>query len=120
MFFLYSDGRGEHGYDNQDIQMHALMIAAGPNVKQLDGVQVIHQVDIYALICGILELQMPNKIDGDLRRVARLMEPPPTQEFIKQFMFYSRNLLATDASCLSAVIRRTLLVICVMFLTGCM
>ncbi|KAL5965584.1 Bis 5'-adenosyl triphosphatase enpp4 [Taenia solium] len=113
-------GRGEHGYDNQDTQMHALMIAAGPNVRQLDGVQRIQQVDIYALICGILELQMPNKIDGDLQRVARLMKPPPTQEFVKQFMFYSHNLLATDTSCLSVVVRRTLLAVGTLFLTGYM
>ncbi|KAL5104985.1 Bis 5'-adenosyl triphosphatase enpp4 [Taenia crassiceps] len=113
-------GRGEHGYDNQDTQMHALMVAAGPNVRQLDDVQEIQQVDIYALVCGILKLQMPNKIDGDLRRVARLMKPSPTQEFINQFMFHSQNILVTDVSSLGVVVRRTLLVIGALFLTGCM
>ncbi|VDM22063.1 unnamed protein product [Hydatigera taeniaeformis] len=104
-------GRGEHGYDNLNTQMHALMIAAGPKVKQLNGVQLIQQVDIYALICGILELQTPNKIDGDLMRVAGLIEPPPTSNFINKFMFYSRNALPTDTSARSVTVKRTLLLV---------
>ncbi|EUB55138.1 Ectonucleotide pyrophosphatase/phosphodiesterase family member [Echinococcus granulosus] len=113
-------GRGEHGYDNQDTRMHALLIAAGPNVRQLDDVQEIQQIDIYALICGILELQMPNEIDGDLRRVARLIRPPPTQEFINQFMFYSQNSLSTDASSSNVIVKSTAFIAFTLFMIGYM
>ena len=53
--------------------MHALMVAAGPNLANLKDVQVIDQIDIYPLICGILGLDQPNKNDGNLSRVAHII-----------------------------------------------
>ena len=53
--------------------MHALMVAAGPNLANLKEVQVIDQIDIYPLMCGILGLDQPNKNDGNLSRVAHII-----------------------------------------------
>ena len=79
--------------------MQALMVAAGPNLANLKEVQVIDQVDIYPLICGILGLDHPNKIDGNLSRVAHIITPQPSAEFIDTFMRHagggSHRLIAT-------------------------
>lgn len=83
--------KGDHGYDNRDKRMHALLVAAGPNVKRAIGVREILQIDIYPLVCGLLALDEPNKIDGNLRSVADLINPQPSEEFIRKFMFHAQG-----------------------------
>ena len=97
--YLITAHFGYHGYDNNRKEMQALMVAAGPNLANLKEVQVIDQVDIYPLICGILGLDHPNKIDGNLSRVAHIITPQPSAEFIDTFMRHagggSHRLIAT-------------------------
>ena len=71
--------------------MQASMVAAGPNLKNMKDVQVIQQVDIYPMICAILGLDHPNRIDGDLKRVAQFITPRPSDDFINTFMQYAKG-----------------------------
>ncbi|KAM7541343.1 hypothetical protein Aperf_G00000036591 [Anoplocephala perfoliata] len=83
--------KGDHGYDNRDKRMHASLVAAGPNIKQATGVREILQIDIYPFVCGLLTLDEPNKIDGNLRRVVDLISLQPNEEFVRKFMFYAQS-----------------------------
>ncbi len=73
--------------------MHPFMVAMGPDIKPQTGIQKLEQIDIYSFVCGLLRLQMPNKMDGDIRRVTRFMANPPSEDFIKTFMDYARGLI---------------------------
>ncbi len=55
---------GTHGYDNQNTNMNAIFYAYGPAFKQGEYFPAIQNVDIYNMICKILQLQ-PAKNDGD-------------------------------------------------------
>ena len=66
-------------------------MAAGPNLVKFKEVQVIDQIDIYPLICGILGLDHPNKIDGNLSRVVQIITPQPSSDFIGTFMYYAQS-----------------------------
>ncbi|KAM3174144.1 hypothetical protein ACTXT7_011130 [Hymenolepis weldensis] len=82
--------------------MHASLVVAGPNLRRVDGIQEIQQIDIYPLVCGLLNLTEPNKIDGDIRRVADFIDPKPNNEFIWKYMFHAAGgpiNTPPDASC---------------------
>ncbi|VDO03702.1 unnamed protein product [Rodentolepis nana] len=83
--------KGDHGYDKEDTQMHAFLVAAGPNLNHVDNIQVIQQIDIYPLVCGLLNLAEPNKIDGNMRRVADFIDPKPSDEFVRKYMFHAEG-----------------------------
>lgn len=87
--FRFLDSKGEHGYDNRDKRMHASLVVAGPNLRHVDSTQEIQQIDIYPLVCGLLNLTEPNKSDGDIRRVADFINPKPNNEFIWKYMSHA-------------------------------
>nr|VZI39581.1 unnamed protein product [Spirometra erinaceieuropaei] len=88
--------RGNHGYDNEDRRMHPFMVASGPDIKVLAGLQQFEQIDIYPFICALLGLQRPNRIDGRLERVIPFMKTEPSHDFITTFKKYEIGLLAID------------------------
>lgn len=61
-------GKGAHGYDNENSDMHAIFFAYGPAFKENYTVPTFNNVDIYPLICKILNLK-PAPVDGDLEHV---------------------------------------------------
>lgn len=77
--------------------MHASLVAAGPRLQSLEEIRELQQVDIYPLVCGLLNLNKPNKIDGNLRRIADYINPPPSDEFIADYLFYSAGGLIEDS-----------------------
>ncbi|VDN23399.1 unnamed protein product [Dibothriocephalus latus] len=85
--------RGNHGYDNKDPLMHPFMVAMGPDIKVMEGIQHMEQIDIYPLICGLLGLQRPNRIDGRLQRVVPFMKTPPSEEFMRVFQKYETGIM---------------------------
>uniref|UniRef100_A0A0V0J8Q2 Ectonucleotide pyrophosphatase/phosphodiesterase family member 5 n=1 Tax=Schistocephalus solidus TaxID=70667 RepID=A0A0V0J8Q2_SCHSO len=87
---------GNHGYDNDDPLMHPFMVASGPGIQPLQGIQDINQIDIYPFVCGLLGLQRPNMIDGRLQRVTKFMKTPPSEEFMKTFHKYQIGILAEN------------------------
>ena len=68
---------GNHGFDNQISTMWSIFMARGPAFKK--GFKIpggIEQVDIYPLICELLQIPC-EKHDGDLRRVQDLLTIVP-------------------------------------------
>lgn len=63
---------GTHGYDNQNKDMHAIFYAYGPAFKKAYKHTSINNIDIYPLICKILELE-PAKVDGEIENVLPLL-----------------------------------------------
>jgi predicted AlkP superfamily pyrophosphatase or phosphodiesterase len=55
---------GAHGYDNRNPDMHAIFYATGPSFKKNYKFKELNNVDIYNLVCKILNLN-PSKNDGD-------------------------------------------------------
>lgn len=63
---------GTHGYDNANRNMHAIFYACGPDFKKGYRQPVFENVDIYPLICKLLNLT-PAENDGNLKRVEGML-----------------------------------------------
>ncbi|MGQ9619609.1 MAG: alkaline phosphatase family protein [Bacteroidales bacterium] len=64
---------GAHGYDNRNPDMHGIFYATGPAFKRGFTVQELNNVDIYNLICKILNIQ-PSRNDGEISHVLPLLK----------------------------------------------
>ncbi|HEV7706039.1 MAG TPA: ectonucleotide pyrophosphatase/phosphodiesterase [Gemmatimonadaceae bacterium] len=59
------DGRGEHGYDNANLDMRALFLARGPDFKSGATIGEFPNVDVYDLLARLLGIRAaPN--DGEI------------------------------------------------------
>jgi len=63
------DGKGNHGYDNNQIDMHGIFLAVGPNFKKNYQTGTLWNIDIYPLLCKIFEIFPRTNIDGKLDRI---------------------------------------------------
>lgn len=63
---------GTHGYDNANTDMHAIFYAYGPAFKNNYKHHSINNIDIYPLICNILNLK-PAEVDGDLQNAKGML-----------------------------------------------
>nr|VZI39583.1 unnamed protein product [Spirometra erinaceieuropaei] len=88
--------RGNHGYDNEDPLMHPFMVASGPDIEVLQGIQHFEQIDIYPFVCGLLGLQRPNRIDGRIERVIKFMKTKPSEDFIRIFKKYETGIMSDN------------------------
>ena len=66
-------GKGNHGYDNDFKDMHAIFYAAGPAFKKGFVHPTFENVNIYPLIANIMKLQ-PAPTDGKLRNVFTMLK----------------------------------------------
>ena len=64
---------GTHGYDNDNINMHAIFYAYGPDFKKGYIQNTFNNVDLYPLIANILNLE-PAKIDGKFENVKMMLD----------------------------------------------
>jgi len=64
---------GAHGYDNRNSDMFAMFCAAGPAFRKGYTVEEFNNVDIYNLVCKILNIT-PAKNDGDFSHVKGLLK----------------------------------------------
>jgi alkaline phosphatase D len=55
---------GAHGYDNSNSDMFSIFYAAGPSFKKNYKFRELNNIDIYNLVCRILDIS-PAKNDGD-------------------------------------------------------
>lgn len=62
-------GKGAHGYDNANSDMHTIFYAYGPAFKENYVAPSFNNVDIYPLICEILGLEY-GEVDGKLENVS--------------------------------------------------
>lgn len=60
--------KGDHGYNNALLSMKPIFYAMGPNIRRNYQVSVFKNVDIYPLVCELLQLP-PAANNGSLRRV---------------------------------------------------
>ncbi len=68
------DTGGNHGYDNNFIDMHGIFFAIGPDFKSGYTCGTINNIDIYPLLAKLLRI-FPNKnIDGKLERIEFLLK----------------------------------------------
>ncbi|MCX7612240.1 MAG: ectonucleotide pyrophosphatase/phosphodiesterase [Ignavibacterium sp.] len=61
--------KGNHGYDNNNIDMHGIFYAMGPSFKKGYKVGTIKNVNIYPLLCELLNIIPNQNIDGKLEEI---------------------------------------------------
>lgn len=64
---------GAHGYDNRNKDMHAIFYAYGPAFKRNYKNKAINNIDIYPLICKILDIK-PVKVDGEIEKTSHMLK----------------------------------------------
>jgi len=64
---------GAHGYDNRNPDMYGIFFAAGPAFKKNYKVEELNNVDIYNLVCRILNLK-PAVNDGDMSQIIKMLK----------------------------------------------
>ncbi|GFO43554.1 ectonucleotide pyrophosphatase/phosphodiesterase family member 5 [Plakobranchus ocellatus] len=63
---------GTHGYDNKEQAMHPFFMATGPAFKSGFQVETFQSVDLYPLMCHLLDLE-PAPNNGSMKIVSRLL-----------------------------------------------
>jgi predicted AlkP superfamily pyrophosphatase or phosphodiesterase len=71
--FIGTLNGGAHGYDNRNSDMFAIFYAAGPAFKKGYTVHEFNNVDIYSLVCRILNIK-PAPNDGDFTHVSGMLK----------------------------------------------
>lgn len=65
--------KGNHGYDNNQLDMQGIFLAVGPNFKKNYHTGTIWNIDIYPLLCEIFNIVPRSNIDGKLKRIEFLL-----------------------------------------------
>ena len=71
--------RGEHGYSNQRREMSSWFVARGPGLKSGVHTKCIETVDVYVLMCYLLNIT-PLKHDGHVKRVSSFLKDFPVTD----------------------------------------
>ena len=66
-------GKGAHGFDPKDVDMHATFRAVGPAFKQGYIARQFENVDIYPLLCHLMGIQ-PAPNDGNFDRIKHILK----------------------------------------------
>lgn len=66
--------KGDHGYDNNQIDMHGIFLAIGPNFKKNYRTGTLWNIDIYPLLCKIFNIVPRSDIDGKLERIGFILK----------------------------------------------
>jgi ectonucleotide pyrophosphatase/phosphodiesterase family member 5 len=66
--------KGNHGYDNNCLDMHGIFYAAGPSFKQNHKTGTVWNIDIFPLLCEIFSINCPQNIDGNLERIGFILK----------------------------------------------
>lgn len=72
--YLKYVSKGNHGYDNNLIDMHGIFFAEGPAFKKGYRTGTIWNIDIYPLLCRIFNIMPRANIDGSLDRIEFLLK----------------------------------------------
>ncbi|MFO7525815.1 MAG: ectonucleotide pyrophosphatase/phosphodiesterase [Ignavibacteriaceae bacterium] len=65
---------GNHGYDNYHTDMHGILYAMGPSFKRNYKTGTVLNIDIYPLLCKILNIKPKLNIDGKLERIQAILK----------------------------------------------
>lgn len=66
--------KGNHGYDNNNLDMHGIFIASGPSFRKNYTTGTLWNIDIYPLLCKIFNISPNPNIDGNLERIEFLLK----------------------------------------------
>jgi len=61
--------KGNHGYDNHQLDMHGIFLAEGPHIKQNYRTGTLLNIDVYPLLCRIFKIYPRPNIDGKAERI---------------------------------------------------
>ena len=67
------DEKGNHGYDNNQLDMHGIFLATGPSFKNNYHTGTLWNIDIYPLLCKIFNIYPRANIDGKLDRIGFIL-----------------------------------------------
>jgi len=65
---------GNHGFDNNHIDMHGIFYATGPSFKKNYKVGTIANIHIYPLLCKLLNIVPNQSIDGKLNEIEFILK----------------------------------------------
>ena len=65
--------KGNHGYDNTQLDMHGIFIASGPAFKKNFSTGTLNCLDVYPLLCKIFNVTPNANIDGKLDRIVFIL-----------------------------------------------
>ncbi len=68
------ESKGNHGYDNNETDMHGIFLAIGPNFKHGYRTGTLWNIDIYPLLCKIFNIMPRSNIDGKLERIGFILK----------------------------------------------
>ncbi len=66
--------KGNHGYDNNCIDMHGIFLATGPCFKNGYNTGTLWNIDVYPLLCKIFGITPNPTVDGKLERIEYLLK----------------------------------------------
>ncbi len=65
---------GNHGFDNNHIDMHGIFYAMGPSFKKGYKFGTVENIHIYPLMCKILNIIPNQSIDGELKKIEFILK----------------------------------------------
>jgi hypothetical protein len=74
---------GAHGYESNNKNMHGIFYAIGPNIRAYTATKSFKNIDLFPLYCYILDIPVPQHIDGHLSRLEPLFVPTKIRELKK-------------------------------------
>lgn len=72
--FINYAGKGNHGYNNTELDMHGVFIARGPSFKSNFNTGTIFNIDIYPMLCKIFNINPNRNIDGKLINIEHILK----------------------------------------------
>jgi len=66
--------KANHGYDNNQLDMHGIFLAIGPKFKKNYRTGTLWNIDLYPLLCKIFNIQPRSNIDGKLERIEFILK----------------------------------------------
>ena len=64
---------GVHGFETDFTDMHGIFYANGPAFKNGFEVSSVKNINIYPLMCKVLDLEIPTEIDGNIEALQRVL-----------------------------------------------
>ena len=70
----YRLSKGNHGFEKDFLDMHGIFVACGPAFKTGYKTGTVWNIDVYPLICKILNISPNQPIDGKLERIGFVLK----------------------------------------------
>jgi predicted AlkP superfamily pyrophosphatase or phosphodiesterase len=71
---FYLKKKGDHGFDNNLLDMQGIFLASGPQFKRRYRVGQLRNIDLYPLLCRIFGLGQQENIDGRIEQIEFILK----------------------------------------------